>query len=170
MRQNGYYSTRFSSGQQWSAHNSSGCPSRAPIERFLRDVTTNPNLITPSDEDSTPPNALRNWRAQIQRKESAYEPGAPNAPLPGTRTLPWAEKSDNLFQLGAVLGCAAVRYGYDRGARKVELLAIRENEKQHSRYVTYTLICVSSSSALGYPLQPSRVFVLVSRSGCLALQ
>lgn len=128
--------------------------SPALVERFLHNATTDPNNITPSDEDSAPPNALLNWRAQIQRKESAYEPGAPNAPLPGTRTLPWAEKSDNLFQLGAVLGCAAVRYGYDRGARKVELLAIRENEKQHSRYATCTLICVSSSSALGYPLHP----------------
>ncbi|CAN0321967.1 unnamed protein product, partial [Ectocarpus sp. 13 AM-2016] len=39
-----------------------------------------------------------------------------------------------LFQLGAVLGCAAVRYGWDRGARRVELLAIRENDKQHSRW------------------------------------
>lgn len=73
---------------------------------------------------------------QIQRKESAYEPGAPNAPAPGTRDLPWAAKTGNLFQLGAVLGCAAVRYGYDRGARRVELLAIRENDKQHSRWDT----------------------------------
>lgn len=70
---------------------------------------------------------------QIQRKASEYEPGAPNAPAPGTRDLPWAAKTGNLFQLGAVLGCAAVRYGWDRGARKVELLAIRENDKQHSR-------------------------------------
>lgn len=70
---------------------------------------------------------------QIQRKESAYEPGAPNAPAPGTRDLPWAAKTGNLFQLGAVLGCAAVRYGFDRGARRVELLAIRENDRQHSR-------------------------------------
>ncbi|CAM9920846.1 unnamed protein product, partial [Hapterophycus canaliculatus] len=74
---------------------------------------------------------------QIQRKESAYEPGAPNAPAPGTRDLPWAAKTGNLFQLGAVLGCAAVRYGFDRGARRVELLAIRENDKQHSRLVRY---------------------------------
>lgn len=79
------------------------------------------------------PNVLTSTHAQIQRKESAYEPGAPNAPLPGTRTLPWTEQTANLFQLGAVLGCAAVRYGYDKGARRVELLAIRENEKQHSR-------------------------------------
>lgn len=71
---------------------------------------------------------------QIQRKASEYEPGAPNAPAPGTRDLPWAAKTGNLFQLGAVLGCAAVRYGWDRGAKKVELLAIRENDKQHSRW------------------------------------
>ncbi|CAM9576741.1 unnamed protein product [Ectocarpus sp. 4 AP-2014] len=76
-------------------------------------------------------------KVQIQRKESAYEAGAPNAPAPGTRDLPWAEKTGNLFQLGAVLGCAAVRYGWDRGARRVELLAIRENDKQHSRLVRY---------------------------------
>ncbi|CAN0128240.1 unnamed protein product, partial [Ectocarpus fasciculatus] len=53
-----------------------------------------------------------------------------------------------LFQLGAVLGCAAVRYGWDRGARRVELLAIRDNDKQHSRSAETTCYLRCSTGQL----------------------
>ncbi|CAM9350618.1 unnamed protein product [Choristocarpus tenellus] len=73
---------------------------------------------------------------QTQRKSSAYAPGAPNAPPPD-RDIPWIARSESGFQLGAVLGCAALRYGWERGARRVELLAIKDLQNQHRRLVRY---------------------------------
>ncbi|CAN0459231.1 unnamed protein product, partial [Phaeothamnion confervicola] len=60
-----------------------------------------------------------------------------SAPAAARRDIPWTRVTETGFQLGAVLGCYAMRYGFDRGCRRAELLAINDYDSQHRRLVRY---------------------------------
>jgi hypothetical protein len=94
---------------------------------FYRIVARHKGEIVGFSEGSVLGDVLHLDTVRIRRKAGAV----------ADAERPWVASTGDGFQLGAVLGAYAMRYGYDKGCKRAELLCIKDFEEQHVRLVRY---------------------------------